>query len=106
MTLNSEEISNVLNDYFINVADNIAKAIPRVSKTPVDDLKAPNPYSTLLSPTTKFEIEDVTWNLDSTKSIAANSIPIKQWKVLKPYISQHFEKLVTQGRFTSKLKSA
>ena len=106
MTLNSEEISNMLNDYFINVADKIAKAIPRVSKSPVDDFKAPNPYSTFLLPTTKFEIEHVISNVESTKSIAPNSIPIKQLKVLKPNISQHFEKLVNQGRFPSKLKSA
>ena len=30
------EISNIFNDYFINVADNIAKAIPRVSKSLMD----------------------------------------------------------------------
>ena len=110
MISNSEEISNVFNDYFVNVADNIEKAIPRTSKSPMDYLKASNPYSMFLSPTTKFEVEDVISNLDSTKSIGPNSIPIKLLKVLKPYISQYLEKLVNQsfleGHFPSKLRSA
>ena len=110
MISNSEKISNVFNDYFINVADNIEKAIPRTSKSPMDYLKASNPYSMFLSPTTKFEVEDVISNLDSTKSIGPNSIPIKLLKVLKPYISQYLEKLVNQsfveGHFPSKLRSA
>ena len=110
MISNSEEISNVFNDYFVNVADNIEKAIPRTSKSPMDYLQASNPYSTFLSPTTKFEVEDVISNLDSTTSIGPNSIPIKLLKVLKPYISQYLEKLVNQsfleGHFPSKLRSA
>ena len=66
-TSDSEEISNVLNDHFVNVADDITKTIPRILKSPVDYLKAPNLYSVFLSPATKFEIEDVILNLDSTK---------------------------------------
>ena len=76
----------------------------------MDYLKSPNPYSMFLSPTTKLEVEDVISNLDSTKSIGPNSIPIKLLKILKPYISEHLEKLVNQsfleGHFPSKLKSA
>ena len=110
MISNSEEISNVFNDYFVNVADNIEKAIPRTSKSPMDYLKASSPYSMFRSPTTKFEVEDVISNLDSTKSIGPNSIPIKLLKVLKPYISQYLEKLVNQsfleGHFPSKSRSA
>ena len=110
MISNSEEISNVFNNYFVNVADNIEKAIPRTSKSPMDYLKTSNPYSMFLSPTTKLEVEDVISNLDSTKSIGPNSIPIKLLKVLKPYISQYLEKLVNQsfleGHFPSKLRSA
>ena len=63
-----------------------------------------------LSPTTKFEVEDVISNLDFTTSIGPNSIPFKLLKVLRPYISQYLEKLVNQsfleGHFPSKLKSA
>ena len=69
MTSNSEEISIIFNYQFFNVADNIAEAIPRAAlKSPNDYLNAPNRYSIFLSPTTKFEIEDVISNLNSTKS--------------------------------------
>ena len=97
MTLNSEEISSVFNDCFINVADNIVKAMPRASKSPMDYTTAPNPYSMFVIPTTKFEIEDVDSNLDSTKSIGPNSIQIKLLKLQKPFISQYLEKFVNQS---------
>ena len=58
-TSDSEEISNVFNDHFINVADNITKTIPRDPKSPIDYVKSPNLYSMFLSRVTKFEIGDV-----------------------------------------------
>ena len=63
-----------------------------------------------LSPATKFESEDVISNLDSTKSIRPNSVSSKLLKVLKRFMSQYLEKLISQsfleGDFPYKLKSA
>ena len=109
-TSDSEEISNVFNVHFVNVADDITKTISRMPKSPVDYIKTPNLYSLFLSPATKFEVEDVISNLDSTKSVDPNSIPIKLLKVLNPYISKYLEKPVNksflEGNFPSKLKTA
>ena len=94
----------------IIVADNLKKTIPRSAKSPIDYLKTSNPYSVFLSPTTKFEVEDVISNLDPLKSIGPNSIPIKLLKILNSYISQYLGNLVNQsfleGGFPSKLKTA
>ena len=104
------EISNILNDYFVNVADSIAKNIPRTPKSALHYLKNKNANSMLLSPVTHMEIEDIISNLDLSKSIGPFSIPINLVKVMKLHISHPLAKLINQsfvqGIVPSKLKVA
>ena len=104
------EISNIFNDYFVNVADCLAKNIPRTPKSALDYLRNKNGNSMFLTPVTPLEIEDIIANLDSTKSIGPFSIPINLLQVLKGHISHPLAKLINQsfvqGIVPSKLKVA
>ena len=104
------EISNIFNDHFVNVANSIAENIPKSPKSALDYLRNKNPTSIFLSPVTHKEIEDIISNLDSSKSIGPFSIPINLLKILKLHISHPLSKLINEsflkGVFPSKLKIA
>ena len=57
LTSDSTKISNVFNDYFVNVADQITKSIPRNPKSPLDYLRNRNSNSIFLTPVIKSDIE-------------------------------------------------
>ena len=81
------EISNISNEYFANVADFLAKNIPKTPNPALDYLKNKNPNSIFLTPVTHMGIEDIISNLDSSKSIGPFSIPINLLKVFKRHVS-------------------
>ena len=60
------EISNIFDDYFVNVADCVSKIIHRTPKSALDYLKNRNANSIFLTPVTHMEIEDIISNLDSS----------------------------------------
>ena len=103
-------MSNIFNEHFANVADNINKAIPRTPTSPFRYLGSANKYSLFLSPVTHFEVEDLISNLNSSKSIGPHSNPIKLLKILKHQISYPLTELLNQsflkGIFPSRLKVA
>ena len=51
-----KQIANALNDYFTNVADNLASNTPTCAKSFKDYLKDPNPHSSFLQPTGSEEL--------------------------------------------------
>ena len=62
----STKISNIFNEYFVNVANSITENIPKSQKSVVDYLRNKNSTSIFLSPVTHKEIEDVISILDSS----------------------------------------
>ena len=104
------QMASNFNEYFVNVADSINKAIPRTPNSPLRYLGSANENSLFLSPVTHFEVEDVISNLSSSKSTGPHSVPIKLLKVVKHHISHPLAELVNQsflkGIFPSKLKIA
>ena len=104
------EISNIFNDYVVNVADYFEKNIPRMPNSALDYLRNKNSNSMFLTPVTLLEIEDIIANLNSTKAIGPLSIPINVLQVLKGHISHPLAKLINQsfvqGIVPSKLKVA
>ena len=97
LTSDSTKIANIFNDYFVNVADQITQSIPRKPKSPIDYLRNQNPNSIFLTPVTNFEIEDIITNIDISKSVGPNSIPIKLLLILGPFISHSLAQLVKQS---------
>ena len=91
------EISNIFTDYFVNVADCLAKNIPRTPKSALDYLRNKNGKSMFLTVVTPLEIQDIIAKLDSTKSIGPFSIPINLLQVLKGHISHPLAKLINQS---------
>ena len=110
LTSDSTKISNVFNDYFVNVADQITKSIPRNPKSPLDYLRNRNSNSIFLTPVIKSDIEDIINGLVVSKSVGPNGIPIKLLKILGPFISHSLAQLVNrsflQGVLPDKLKLA
>ena len=64
-------ISNIFNEYFLNVANSITEHIPKSPMSAVEYLKNERSTSIFLSPATHKEIEDIISNLDSSKSYSS-----------------------------------
>ena len=103
-------MTNIFNEYFVNVPDNIEKTFPRTPNSPLSYLGSAVENSLFLSPVTHLEIEDLIANLNSSKSIGPNSVPTNILKILKHHISHPLTEIVNQsiliGTFPSKLKIA
>ena len=102
------KISNIYNEYFINVANSITENIPKSQKSAANYLRNNISTSIFLSPVTHKEIEGIISTLDSSKSIGPFSMPINLLKILKLHISHPltklFNKLFLKGVLPSKLK--
>ena len=72
------KISNIFNDLFVNVADEITKTPKSLTpKSPLDYLYNRTSNSLFLAPVTYIEINDLINTLNPSKSVGPNSIPIK-----------------------------
>ena len=103
-------MANIFNDFFVNVADNITKKIPRSKKSPMDYLSNKNPHSFFISPSVPYEISDIIDQFKTGKSIGPNSIPMKLFKILSPYVSSPLSLIINEsfqtGVFPTKMKQA
>ena len=76
----STAMANVFNNFFVNVADGVAKNIPRSQKSPMDYLDIKHPFSFFISPTAPYEISEIIDLFKTGQSIGPNSIPLKLLK--------------------------
>ena len=110
VTSEPSKISNIFNDFFVNVADEITKTIPKTPKSPLDYLSNRTSNSLFLTPVTFIEVNDLINTLNPSKSVGPNSIPIKLLKILGSSVSPLVALLVNQsfqsGVFPDKLKIA
>ena len=89
MTSDPCKISNIFNDFFANVADEITKTIPLTPKCPLDYLSNRTSNSLFLTPVTFIEVNDLINVLNPSKSVGPNSIPIKLLKIIGSSVSPH-----------------
>ena len=82
LTTDPAVVANTFNDFFVNVAGNVAKGIPRTRKSPMDYLGTRNEHSLFMTPVIPIEISDMISLLNTGKSIGPNSIPTKLLKIL------------------------
>ena len=64
-------IANTFNDFFVNVAGNVTKGMPRTRKSPMDYLGTRNKYTFFMTPAIPMEISDI-----------INSF--QKWKIYRP----------------------
>ena len=76
-------MSNIFNEYFVIISDNINRTIPRMPNSPLRYLDSAIENTLFLSLVTHLEIEDVIANLNSSKSIVPHSVPINILKIVK-----------------------
>ena len=103
-------VSKLFNNYFVNVADKLAKKIPKPNTKFQDYLKNPNEHSIYLHETTPDEVEKVIINLDSNKAADIYGISTKLIKqgglVMVEIITKLFNMSIEQGKFPDALKNA
>ncbi len=108
ITSEPDKISNILNDFFINVAEEITKTIPKTPKSPLEYLSSRISSSIFLK--TFIEVNDLINSLNPSKPVGPNSIPIKLLKVIGTFVSPRLALLVNQSFqfciFPDKLKVA
>ena len=104
------KITNIFNDFFVNVANDITKIIPMTPKSPLDYLSNRISSSLFLTPVTLMEVNGIINILNPSKSVGPNSIPIKLLKIIGSSVSLLLALLVNQsfqsGIFPDKLKIA
>ena len=97
-----------MNDYFINVADNLAQKIPKPNTKYQDFLKNPNVHSLYLTEIAPYEIDEIIHDLGSNKSgdIYGNTSNIVKLggPVLTQILTLLFNKSLEQGIFPNALK--
>ena len=98
-------MANIFNNFFVNVADDVKKRIPKSPRSP---LKPQLIF--FLIPSTAFEIYDIIGLLKTIKSVGPNSIPIKLLKILSIYISYPLSQIMNEsfctGIFPEKMQHA
>ena len=103
-------VSKLFNKYFVNVADDLAKKIPKPTTKYQDYLKNPNEHSIYLHETTPDEVEKIIGKLDSKKAAdiyGMSSNLIKEGgTVIVEIITFLFNISITQGKFPDVLKNA
>ena len=101
-------MAKIFNDFFVNIADNITKKIPRSKKSPMDHLSNKNPHSFFISPSAPYEISDIIDQFKTGKSIGPNSIPMTLFEILSPYVSSPLSLIINEsfqtGVFPTKMK--
>ena len=105
----TKEISNIFNNYFANVGQELAKSInPNPSLHGSYHKHKSVRDSFFLNPISLNEMKQYIKNLNSKKSIPKHSIPIQIIKqcceILAPVLTDIFNICITQGIFPNKLK--
>ena len=110
VTSDSGQISNVFNDFFVNVANKITKRLPQNPKSPLYYLSNRTSKSFFVEPITHFEVYDIINVLNPSKSVGPYSIPVKLLKILSSSVSPLLASLANHsfqtGIFPEKLKTA
>ena len=103
-------MADTFNNFFVHVADGVAKNIPRSPKSPFDYLDNRNQLSFFISPATPYEISDIIDLVKTGKSIGPNSIPLKLLKILSVHISSPLSHIINEsfqsGIFPEKMQQA
>ena len=93
----STAMANIFNNFFVNLADGVTKNIPRSPKSPLDYLDNRNQLFFFISPATPYEISDIIDLFKTSKSIGANSIPLKLLKIVSVHSSSPLSHIINES---------
>lgn len=103
-------VSEIFNNYFVNIANKIKAKIPFTRHNFQSYLKNPNPNSFFVNPTNPTEVSLLIDSLKNNKACGPNSIPVSILKLINFDISITLSKLVnlsfSSGIFPTILKEA
>ena len=89
--INAREVAIAFNDYFANVGERLADAIPLNSKSPLAFFKAPLKNSFFLYPVTTIEIQNEIRKLNPSKASGLYSIPTSLLQLISENLSKPLE---------------
>jgi hypothetical protein len=107
-----KDIANKFNEFFINIAPNLANKIPPMpaGASITDPMPNPNPQSIFIEPCTENEIMNITNSLKNSKGIGLDGYSVKVVKSIINSIAHPLCKIFNQsfqtGIFPDKLKHA
>ena len=107
---NSVEVSELFNEYFVSVGENIAKSVPSSVKSPSDFLIGDFPNSFFFTPITNSDVINATLSLKDGKSPGHDDISTMVLKkcihIIAPVLTHIFNISLQTGCFPEKLKIA
>ena len=110
MYTDQKVVSKMFNNYYINVAGNLEKKIPKPKTKFQDYLKNPNEHSIYLKETTPAEVNKLTCDLDANKAPDLYGISAKIVKmggyIMDSIISYLFNMSINHGKFPNFLQNA
>ena len=102
-----QEISNLANNYFTNIAKNILeKRLYNGNKHFKQYLESPNPNKFFFVPTNEDEVYEIINAIDTSKAVGPNSIPPKILKLIAPIISKILAKIINNSLNTGTFPKA
>ena len=103
-----KHIASAFDRYFVNVPQQVDKAIPRTKKSLIDYLKDRNGHSIFLLATDPLKTETIIMYFNNSKSVGPYSIHMRLLKSLGKPVSEAFSLIVndsfSNGTYPSKLK--
>ena len=110
VVINTNDIADSFNKYFINVTKDIIKNIEISNDPPSIYLKSPNTYSLFMNPVSELEIVDILKELKQNTSPGLDNLHPSAVKLSTPYISSILAYLINcslnDGLFPDILKLA
>ena len=107
--LDGNDISNIFNDFFINIGPTLANAIPHTSKSPLNYSRGSVSETIFLSPVTENEIGKLLLSLKNTAS-GYDDINSMSLKLCSQYVTQPLTHIcnlsLTYGVFPDQMKIA
>ena len=94
---NPKDIAEYLNQYFVNVAENIDKEIPRTRKCPLDYMGVRNISSFFVSSTDEAEVISIISKMQTGTLVGNFSIPLNLLKMLKSAIAPSLAVLINES---------
>jgi len=103
------KIADTMNEYFVNVGQNIAHSMEIIDKNPLDYIQTNNPQSFFFSPITEHNVQSTILSLKNGRS-NLHSMPTKILKhvshIISPVLTHIINKSFTTGTFPNTLKVA
>ena len=90
----SKKMTDIFNEFFVNISSKINEKIPHTRKLALDYLHSNTDSSFFISPVTTLEIVDIISSLKNSKAVGPFNIPVNLLKILCNLITKPLRTIV------------